>query len=145
MGNFLSIGIRCGRYFSVAGGCVSEAYSNFRVLFQPIGERRENSRPSLSWDLSIRTRVVPRNLEVAAPLQAHVVVRNDQALSEARSKGIGRFQTQESRGFLESVRQSHIPRQHFLGSRIDEVEYGFSIDRVAAQRRNPAVLVDCNR
>ena len=49
------------------------------------------SKPVISFTIEARilARSVPRNGEATAPLQAHVVVGNDQSLCGAHSKGIG--------------------------------------------------------
>ena len=99
MGKPSSTGIRCGRYLARACGWAFEGGSNFQAGFAFIGGRPENTEPLLCGDYRRWTKSMPWNCEITAPLPAHVVVRNDLALSDAHAERIGRFETQESRGF----------------------------------------------
>ncbi len=100
MGKLSSPDIRYGRYFSRACGWAFETGSTLQVRYAFIEGRPENPEPSLCGNDRMRTLSVPWNGEVAAPLPAHVVVCNDQALCDAHTKGIGRFEAQESRRLL---------------------------------------------
>lgn len=103
MGKLSSACILDERYFSRELGGAFESGSSFQVRSALIEERPKIPELSSCGNDRMQTISVPWNYEVAAPFPAHVVVCNDLALSDAHTKGIRRFETQESRVFLQCI------------------------------------------